>query len=68
MREEYTMTTNDNRHGRVCPYRLNEQGEGRICMGRRCMVWVTQLDDSGKPTGQGRCGMVGRFQVSIDYA
>ena len=68
MREEYTMTTDDNGDARVCPFRLASSGTHCDCMGRRCMAWVVQLDDSGKPTGNGRCGMVGRFQVSIAYA
>lgn len=68
MREEYTMAGNMNPHGLVCPFRLVSSGTGYVCQGCRCMAWVVQLDDSGKPTGHGRCGMVGRFQVSIDYA
>ena len=68
MREEYTMAGNMNPHGLACPFRLASSGTGYLCQGRSCMAWVVQLDDSGKPTGQGRCGMVGRFHVSIAYA
>lgn len=68
MREEYTITENMNQHGRACPFRLASGGVDNRCQGRRCMAWVVQLDNNGKPTGQGRCGMVGRFQVSIAYA
>lgn len=59
MREEYTITENMNQHGRACPFRLASGGVDNRCQGRRCMAWVVQLDDSGKPTGSGRCGMVG---------
>ena len=61
MREEYTMTTNDNGDARVCPFRLASDSTRCSCQGRRCMAWITQLDDSGKPTRQGRCVMVGGF-------
>ena len=68
MREEYTMAGNMNPRGLACPFRLASSSTGCLCLGRHCMAWVVQLDDSGKPTGQGRCGMVGKFQVSIAYA
>ena len=58
MREEYTMATNDNDNNLACPFRLASSGTHCDCMGRRCMAWVVQLDDSGNPTGNGRCGMV----------
>lgn len=61
MREEYTITENINQNGRACPFRLASGGIDNRCQGRRCMAWVAQLDDSGKPTGNGRCGMVGSF-------
>lgn len=61
MREEYTMTTDDNGNNLACPFRLASSGTHCDCMGRRCMAWVAQLDDSGKPTSSGRCGMVGSF-------
>lgn len=61
MREEYTTTTYDNVDDCVCPFRLASSSTSCRCMGRRCMAWVVQLADSGKPTGSGRCGMVGSF-------
>lgn len=48
----------------VCPSRPLEERQER-CKGRRCMAWVAKLDDSGKPTGRGRCGMVGFLQMPM---
>lgn len=59
MREEYTMTTDDNGDDRACPFQLASESTACRCIGHKCMAWVVQLDDSGKPTGSGRCGMVG---------
>ena len=28
------------------------------CEGPGCMGWVHEIDETGKPTGRGRCGMV----------
>lgn len=64
MREEYTMT-GDNGNDRVRPFRLASSGTPCCCKGRRCMAWVAKLDDSGKPTGRGRCGMVGFLQMPM---
>ena len=35
-----------------------EIGDFTHCDGEGCMGWVYELDDTGKPTGRGRCGMV----------
>lgn len=59
MIEEYTTTNGDNGNDRMCPFRFASSSTLCRCMGRKCMAWVVQLDDSGKPTGNGRCGMVG---------
>lgn len=61
MREEYTMTTDANDNARVCPFRLASGSTSCRCQVRRCMAWIVQLDDNGKPTGNGRCGVVGSF-------
>lgn len=61
MIEEYTTTNGDNSDDRVCPFRFASSSTLCRCMGRKCMAWVVQLDDSGKETGQGCCGMVGSF-------
>ena len=65
MREEYTTTTYDNVDDCVCPFRLASSGTHCDCMGRKCMAWVAQLDDGGKPTGSGRCGMVRFLQMPM---
>lgn len=59
MIEEYTTTNGDNGDDYMCPFWLASSSTSCRCMGRRCMAWIVQLDDSGKPTGSGRCGMVG---------
>lgn len=29
-----------------------------MCEGDKCMDWIMELDETGKATGRGRCGMV----------
>lgn len=42
---------NNAKHYR-CPF---DRG---YCDGAQCMAWVNKEDGEGKPTGEGRCGMV----------
>lgn len=60
MYEEYTTTSTNNGHDRLCPFCFggpDPHAELR-CAGNRCMAFVFELDDNGSPTGRGRCGMV----------
>lgn len=33
-------------------------GNFTMCEGDKCMGWIMELDETGKATGRGRCGMV----------
>ena len=37
---------------------IENAGNFTMCEGEGCMGWVQELDETGKPTGRGRCGMV----------
>lgn len=60
MYEEYTTTSTNNGHDKLCPLCFGgpaPYGEVR-CSGERCMAFVRELSPDGTPTGRGRCGMV----------
>lgn len=59
--EQYTYIEADKAKTKRCiqPWGDNENfGDFTMCEGEGCMAWVHELDDTGKPTGRGRCGMV----------
>lgn len=43
-----------------CPFPVATEKEGVIvhCAADTCMAWIKELDDKGRTTGRGRCGMV----------
>lgn len=60
MCEEYTTTSSNNGHDKLCPFCFggpDAYAEIR-CAGERCMAFVRTLSHDGKPTGCGRCGIV----------
>lgn len=60
MYEEYTTTSTNNGHDKLCPFCFggpDPYAEAR-CSGERCMAFVRELSSDGTPTGSGRCGMV----------
>ena len=57
--EEYTYTEQKKAHLVLCVFdrKGNYPGE-KMCAGPLCMGWIHELDETGMPTGRGRCGMV----------
>ncbi len=59
MREQYTYIEQKKAHLILCPFdRSGDYPTGKKCAGPLCMGWVHELDDTDKPTGRGRCGIV----------
>ena len=57
--EDYTYTEQKKAHLVLCVFdrKGNYPGE-KMCAGPLCMGWVHETDETGMPTGRGRCGMV----------
>lgn len=57
--EGYTYIEQSKARLVLCPFdRSGDYRNGKKCAGPMCMGWVDELDDTGTPTGRGRCGMV----------
>lgn len=60
MYEEYTTTSTNNGHDKLCPFCFggpDPHAEIR-CAGERCMACIHELSSDGTSTGRFRCGMV----------
>lgn len=57
--EDYTYIEQSKARMILCPfYRSGDYHNWKKCAGPLCMGWVHELDETGKPTGRGRCGIV----------
>ena len=57
--EGYTYIEQSKARLILCPFdRAGDYHNGKMCASPLCMGWVHELDETGKPTGRGRCGMV----------
>ena len=57
--EQYTYIEQKKAHLILCPFdRKGDYPGEKMCAGPLCMGWVHEMDETGKPTGRGRCGMV----------
>ena len=57
--EQYTYIEQKKAHLVLCVFdRKGDYPGEKMCAGPLCMGWVHELDDTGKLTGRGRCGMV----------
>lgn len=57
--ENYTYTEQKKAHLALCVFdRKGDYPGEKMCAGPLCMGWVHELDETGNPTGRGRCGMV----------
>ena len=64
--EQYTYIEQDKARLVLCPFdRTGDYHNGKKCAGPLCMGWVDELDDTGAPTGRGRCGMVHKYWYEI---
>lgn len=56
--EQYTYIEQKKAHLVLCVFDRKGGYPGeKMCAGPLCMGWVHETDDTGKPTGRGRCGM-----------
>lgn len=55
MTERYNYIDSNKAHEMRCVHFI---GDYTSCSGPTCMGWIAELDETGKPTGRGRCGMV----------
>lgn len=57
--EDYTYIEQKKAHLLLCVFdRKGDYPGEKMCAGPLCMGWVHELDETGTPTGRGRCGMV----------
>lgn len=59
MTENFTYKSDDDVLLKVCPFsRFFVNKNNSFCAGENCMAFIREVDDLGKATGRGRCGMV----------
>ena len=60
MGERYTIINEEKAPYFRCPFPLTDTDDGGVCScaAGNCMAWIEELDDKGRATGRGRCGMV----------
>lgn len=57
--ENYTYTEQKKAHLALCVFdRKGDYPGEKMCAGPLCMEWVHETDETGNPTGRGRCGIV----------
>lgn len=67
MTEKYTYVDAENAREKRCVNAFGPEviGDYTCCSGPMCMGWVAEIDDTGKPTGRGRCGMTHQIVITM---